>query len=192
MKKSNSYEMLYRKNRDTGRVIIDVALGNYLEFFHEWDSSTFKKRDINPELAEFLDLCSEEISLRKKLEIVLTLNLNTVEIDKEKEELIRISYENYYNSLKRFERRRVKRYIRISAILISISFILLFSYGVLNKIKEKSIISDVFLESLLIGGWVFAWETIHLLFIDIMEPIRRYREIKRFLEADISFKYLHK
>ena len=74
MKKSDNYEIQYRKNPDTGRIIIDIALDNYLEFFHEWDNSIFKKRDINPELAEFLDLCSEDIPLRKKLEIVFSIN----------------------------------------------------------------------------------------------------------------------
>ena len=33
MKKPNNYEMLYRKNPRTGRIIIDVALDDYLEFF---------------------------------------------------------------------------------------------------------------------------------------------------------------
>ena len=172
MKKSDNYEIQYRKNPDTGRIIIDIALDNYLEFFHEWDNSIFKKRDINPELAEFLDLCSEEIPLRKKLQIVLFLN--TSEISQEKEELILISYRNYYNSLKRSEKRKTVRYIKISAISLFISFALLFTYGFLNNRKGYTVISKVFLESLLIGGWVFAWETIHLLFIDIIEPIRRY------------------
>ncbi|NMB97020.1 MAG: hypothetical protein GYA02_10485 [Clostridiaceae bacterium] len=55
MKKANKYEMLYRKNYDTGRVIIDIALDDYLKFFHEWDNSTFRKRDINAELEQFLE-----------------------------------------------------------------------------------------------------------------------------------------
>lgn len=55
--------MLYRKNEETGRIIIDIALDDYLDFFHEWDNSTFKKRDIHTDLAEFLDLCSEDIPL---------------------------------------------------------------------------------------------------------------------------------
>lgn len=190
MRKSNKYEMLYRKNPDTGRVIIDIALEDYLEFFHEWDNSAFKKRDLHAELAQFLDLCSEDIPLRKKLEIIFYLN--TVEIRQEKEEQIRISYRNYYNSLKRLEDRKTKRIVRASVFLLVISLILLTAYGLLIDINVDTIPSRVFLESLLIGGWVFAWEAVHLLFIDIIEPFRRRREIKRFLEADLSFKYLCK
>lgn len=188
MKKVNKYETLYRKNNATGRVIIDIALEDYLEFFHEWDNSAFRKRDIHPELAEFLDLCSEDIPLRKKLEIVFSLN--TDEISAEKEEQIRISYKNYYNSLKRLVNKKAERFFKISAILLFTSLVLLSAYALLREITSDSIISDVLLESLLIGGWVFTWEAVHLLFLDIIEPFRRRREIKRFLETEITF--IHK
>jgi hypothetical protein len=185
MKNVSKYETLYRKNKATGRIIIDIALEDYLDFFHEWDNSAFKKRDIHPELAQFLDLCSEDIPLRKKLEIVFSLD--TAEASIEKEELIRISYRNYYNSLYRLENRKTKRYFRFSGILLLISLILLTVYGLLIDVKVNHIFSRVLLESLLIGGWVFTWEAVHILFLDIIEPFQRRREIKRFLEADLSF-----
>ena len=183
-----AYEILYRRNKETGRVIIDIALDDYQEFFHEWDNSVFKKRDIHPELAEFLDLCSEDIPLRKKLEIIFTLGSS--ELSAEKENQIHLSYKNYYRSLNRLETRKVKRIFRISTILLIISLTLLFAYGFLNHNADSNIVSNVLLESLLIGGWVFAWEAVHLLFLDILAPFRRHREIKRLFEAIISFNYL--
>ncbi len=189
MKKVNHYELLYRKNPNTDRVIIDIVLEDYIEFFHEWDNAVFKKRDINPELVQFFDICSDDIPLRKEIEIVFTIN--TVDISEEKETSIRTSYHNYYNSLKRLENRKTKRYFRMSLILLFISILLLTSYWLLRGIKSNTIASSVILESLLIGGWVFAWEAVHKLFIDIIEPFHRGREIKRFLEADISFVYKH-
>ena len=190
MKKSNQYETMFRKNNDTDRVIIDVALNNYLEFFHEWDNAVFKKRDIHSELVEFFDICSEDIPLSKKLEIVFSLN--TSDISKEKEEQIRVSYRNYYSSLKRLEKRKTKRLLRMSIILLFISIVLLTLYGLFMDVKFNTIASRVLLESLLIGGWVFAWEAVHTLFIDIFEPFHRSRQIQRLLEAEISFIYLNK
>jgi hypothetical protein len=64
-------------------------------------------------------LCSEDIPLRKKLELVFSLN--TVKISKEKEELIRESYQNYYKSSERLEKRKTKKLIRKSAISLFIS-----------------------------------------------------------------------
>lgn len=187
MKKANKYESLYRKNSDTGRVIIDIALENYLDFFHVWDNATLRKRDIHSELVQFLDLCSEDIPLRKKLEIVFTLDID--EISKEKENQIRLSYKNFYASIKRLEQRKTKGFIRNSITLLFISLILLTLYGLLNDISQSTLLSRVFLESLLIGGWVFTWEAVHLLFIDIIEPFRRRKETNRLLDADLSFRY---
>lgn len=190
MKKSKKYESLYRKNRITGRVIIDIALEDYLEFFNEWDNSAFKKRDIHSGLLQFLDLCSEDIPLRKKLEIVFSLN--TAEIIKEKEEQIRISYRNYFNSIQRLEKRKTSRLIRSSLVLLFIALALLTIYGFMSRYTPSNILTKVLLESLLIGGWVFAWEAVHLLFIDIIEPLHRRRELDRFLDAEINFQYLSK
>lgn len=188
MKKSKKYESLYRKNRNTGRVIIDIALEDYLEFFNEWDNSAFKKRDIHSELLQFLELCSEDIPLRKKLEFVFSLN--SAEAIKEKEEQIRISFRNYFYSIQRLEKRKTNRFIRNSLVLLFIALMLLTLYGFMSRYTPSNILTKVLLESLLIGGWVFAWEAVHLLFIDIIEPLRRRRELDRFLDAEINFQYL--
>ena len=188
MEKVPNYETIYRKNGATDRVMIDIALADYLEFFHEWDNAAFKKRDMHPELAQFLDLCSKDIPLRKKLEIVFCMH--TAKISPEKEEQVRISYRNYYNSLNRLERQKTKTIVRFSGICLFTSLVLLSSYTLVGGVKANTIIAKVLLESLLIGGWVFAWEAVHLLFLDIIEPFHRRREIKRFLEADLSFSYL--
>jgi hypothetical protein len=68
-KKQTKLLHMYRINAKTRRVVIDIALDRYLDYFHEWDNASFRKRDLHPELADFLDLCSEEIPLRKQLEL---------------------------------------------------------------------------------------------------------------------------
>jgi hypothetical protein len=189
MKKTSSYEMLYRKNESTGRIMIDVALEDYNEFFHEWDNAAFRKRDIHTELAQFLDLCSEDIPLSKKLEIVFSVN--TVEIRREKEDQIRSSYRNYYGSLYRLERKKVKHFVRFSAALLFTSLVMLSAYTLLSDEVSGGFVSKVLLESLLIGCWVFTWEAVHLLFLDIIDPFHRRREIKRFIDAKLNFQYAH-
>ena len=87
---------------------------------------------MHPELAEFLDICSEDIPLREKLEIVFSINSPK---DLEKEELIRISYQNYYSYIERSESRKVRRFIRNSAVLLFISLLLLTAYGLSPTLK---------------------------------------------------------
>ena len=121
MKRIYNYQVLYQKNNETGSVIIDIALADYLEFYHEWDSTAYWKRDIHPELSNFLDLCSEDIPLRRKLEIRFTMD--NKEIDIKKEDQIRTSYYSYYHSLKRFEKRKSTRHLRMSCILLLLALI---------------------------------------------------------------------
>jgi len=187
VKKKSTYEILYRKNKTNGKIIIDVALNGYNEFFHEWDNAAFRKRDIHQDLAHFLDLCSEDIPLRKSLEIQFCVKTN--EKSAEHEDRIRASYLNYYNALLRGEKKKTKRIFRTSGILLLVSVLLLFLHVFLSGNIVNTILSKVFLESLLIGGWVFTWEAIHGITIDIIIPFRRHRELKRFIQADISFSY---
>ena len=144
-KENKKYETIYRRNKSTGRVIIDIALDDYIEFFMSGIILRLKAR-YSSRTAEFLDLCSEDISLREKLEI--NFSLNTAGISKEKEELIRISYHNYYNSLKRLSNRKTKRFFKLSAVLLFISLSLLSLYTLLaNRIQSKAIISNVSLKA---------------------------------------------
>lgn len=187
MKKEKDYEQLYRINPTTNRVIIDIALDEYLDFFHEWDNSAFKKRDINSELVQFLDLCSSDIPLSKKLQITYTVDFEGANGLKETQ--IRESFRNYYDSMYRLETKITKRYLRTSILLLIVSLSLLTVYGLLFDYQSTSIVFRVLRESLLIGGWVFAWEAVHLIFIDIIEPLHRLKEIKRFKEAELVFAY---
>lgn len=188
MNKKNNYEAIYFKNEETGRIIIDVALNDYLEFFHEWDNAAFKKRDMHPELVDFLNLCSEEIPMSKGLEIKFYIESETM--NKEKEELIRTGYHNHFNSLICSERKKEKRIVTSSGILLLTSLVLLFFYTAQSGKVSGNIFSTVLLESLLIGGWVLTWEAFHGITIDIIEPRNRRKELERFLSADISFKCL--
>ena len=187
MEKKANYETLYFKNEKTGKLIIDVALENYLEFFHEWDNAVFKKRDMHPELVDFLNLCSEEIPIDIGLEI--KFYIENEQRNKEKEDLVRTGYYNHFNSLNCSEKKKEKRIVTSSGILLLTSFALLFFYTILSGNVPDNILSSVLLESLLIGGWVLTWEAFHGIAIDIIEPRRRRKELERFLRADISFRY---
>lgn len=176
---------LYRRSPDTNNILIDVALDWYFDFFHEWDNATYKKRDIHPGLAKFLDICSEDIPLKRQIDI--HFHLKDTALDIEKEKLILASYTNYYNSLKKLEDRKVKRIARFSIVLLLIAFVFIFFNIIANAKTSNQILPNMLLEGLLIGGWVFMWEALHMLFFDMLEPFKRKRELERFLKAKITF-----
>lgn len=177
---------MYRINPKTNRVVIDIALDRYLDYFHEWDNSAFRKRDLHPELAEFLDLCSEEIPLRKKLELNFCIK-NRPE-DPKKEQMLLASYRNYYQSQLQMMRRSQNRIYRSALVLflIAVGFIAL--HQAVKDDGGPRLFSEIMVEGVLIGAWVFMWETFHMIFFKSLEPLMRQRELKRFLEADLIFR----
>lgn len=177
---------MYRINPQTHRVVIDIALDRYMDYFHEWDNSTFRKRDLHPELTEFLDLCSEEIPLRKHLE--LNFCIKNRQRDSQKEHIVEESYQNYYGSQLQMVKRKLHRLYRFAGVLffIAIGFIAL--YSVVKQGRGPYLLSQIMVEGVLIGAWVFMWESLHMIFFESLEPMKRQRELKRFLDAQLVFR----
>ncbi len=176
---------MYRINEKTNRVIIDIALDRYLDYFHEWDNASFRKRDLHPELADFLDLCSEEIPLRRKLE--LNFCIKDLPEDELKEQMVIASYRNYYQSQLQMMKRSQNRLYRSALILFLAAISLIILYTLLKEGKGPDLLSKVTIEGVLIGAWVFMWETFHMVFFKSLEPMRRLHELKRFIDADLVF-----
>jgi hypothetical protein len=59
----------------------------------------------------------------------------------------------------------------------------------LNQFEEGHLLSKIMVEGVLIGAWVFTWESFHMLFFETLEPMKRRRELKRFLDAKIGFRF---
>lgn len=177
---------LYRINPDTKRVIIEISLQTYMEYFHEWDNAVFRKRDVHPELAEFLDLCSEDIPLHKQIEIEFCIK-NRAE-DLEKERLIEASFRNFYKAQNRLITLAVRKLLHKAIILFAVSCLFIALHLILSNSTNTHVFFRLIKEGVLIGGWVFMWEGFHTAFMHIWDPLRRRRIINRFLNADIRFR----
>ncbi len=185
MKRSKYYQQVYRINEANGKVIIDVALERYLDYFHEWDNSTYKRRDLHPDLAQFLDVCSNEIPLNKKIEIVFAIKHR--EEDPQKESMIINSYHNYYLALLQYVNREIGRKIRFAILVALIAVFIIAMYYFSSSPSNSVFAYRIVREGILIGGWVFMWEAFHIIAFQTLDPLKRRRELKRFLEATLIF-----
>lgn len=185
-KKLKKQLSLYRVNPINNRLIIEIAISDYMEFFHEWDNAVFRKRDIHPELVEFLDLCSSEIPLKKQFDIEFCLDISVEDLEKEK--LIVASYRNYYNSKNRLIVRAIQRLLRYSLILLLISLGFMVLNVILNSHPSTQVFPMILMEGVRIGSWVFMWEAFHTAFMQSLDPFKRRREFNRFLKANITFR----
>ena len=119
----NDYTTFYLRNDVSGNWIIDIKLEGYGDFYHEWDNARFFKRDIHPELADFLSICSADIPLNQGIEIRFLVQ--GTGRDPEQEETLTASFRNYYGALLREQKRAMTRLYRISFGAIVIAVILL-------------------------------------------------------------------
>lgn len=115
----NDYEQIFKRDPESGKIVIEISLNDYLEFFHEWDNAVFKKRDMHPELAEFLEECSRDIPSKEALDV--RFYLADEPRDPQKEEVIRSSYRNYFDAALSFEEGEVKRTVYGSGAMLLIA-----------------------------------------------------------------------
>lgn len=181
------YKEYFRSNPETKRIVIEVSLDNYLDFYHEWDNAKYKKRDINPELVIFLEDCSEQINLKESVEI--RFNIEDGEKNENSENQIRESFKNYYHftvcSIKGMLRRIYK--VAVASIMISIAM-LLFVYFAEEHLSE-GILSYTLINGFEIGGWVFMWQAFYGIGFERIEEKTKIKQFKRLLSADITFTY---
>ena len=181
------YENLYPKNPKTGNRMIEISLDDYKDFFHEWDNSTFKKRDMHPELTEFLDQCAKDIPMRDKIEIIFSIENEAK--DEYKENTLKESYYNYYSLYYRIEKRKIKDLYKSSMILIAIGLSFMFANFFLIDYLPESVFAEVLLEGLTIGAWVFLWEALHFMVFERRDLFDKRKELNRLLKTPLYFKY---
>lgn len=181
------YDTLYPKNPKTGNRMIEISLDDYNDFFHEWDNSIFKKRDMHPELTEFLDQCSEDIPLKDKLEIIFCIE-NELQ-DQNKENILKESYNNYYSLYYRIENKKIKGLYQSTIILVIIGLCFMLLNIILTDRLPESVLAEMLLEGLMIGSWVFIWEALHFMAFKRRDLFMRRKELNRFLKTPLLFKY---
>lgn len=181
------YKSAYKKNNETGRYIIEISLDDYMNFFHEWDNASFKRRDMHPELVEFLDLCGEDIPLKKDIEIHFSVEKQDQNLGME--QLIRQSYAHYYDFFDKQKKKKINSNFRSSAVLALIGIGLILLNSVLTMDLPHEIWYEVPLKGLYIGGYVFFWEALYNGYFGSKEMIYRRKELSRMKRATLHFKY---
>ena len=186
-KKSDYLQKIYEKNTSTGNYVIQVAIDKYTDIFNEWDRAPFRKRDMDPDLALFLENCFEDIPAKHGVDICFYLPKE--EKDVTREELLIAGIKTYYSFYLHQEIRVLKgNYSRLFKYLVS-SFSLLAMSIFLGTIVGENIILETLQQGFNIGGWVFLWEVISIVIFRGREVSSEINKYQRFLNSLIYFKY---
>ena len=186
-KKLDYLNKIYEKNPTTGNYVIQVALDKYTDVFNDWDNSPFKKRDMDPDLALFLENCLDEIPQKDGVDICFYLPKESK--DSKREEVIISGIKTYYTFYLHEAMRSLKgkyqkmlEYICTSFGLLAVSVFLNLTYG-------TNIIMGTVQQGFNVGGWVFLWEAISMFFFRRRSVTSEIEKYERFINSSIYFKY---
>jgi hypothetical protein len=138
-------------------------------------------------LVDYLDQCSNEIDSEFKIDLTIEIINEPVNLGREKECLGSIN--NFYKHEIFVTEKRIKTTRKSAFKHLLISLACLSTYVISMQFEMAGLITDILKEAILIGGWVFMWESVTHNFIQI-EPF--YDEIKKFeriISAPIRFVY---
>ena len=174
----------YRKDQETGRVIIQISLDKYDDVFDDWDSSPFKMRDIEDEFLDFIWDSIEDIP--SHMDVIFEFSIPQALQNEQKEKVLISALNHQFDyMLRKIKRQRIKdlketlRYFSIGV------FFFIVFYTVFDE--ASSFISQIIKDGLFVGGWLFIWETFSNIFIKSYKLSEERQIIQRFKRARIKF-----
>lgn len=170
----------------TGNYVVEILLEKYMYAFNEWDSSYFRRRDLDPDLIHFLESCSNEIPLHYRIDLSFTVSQPK---DEEMEQLVEASIRNYCKYTLVLQRRSLKRLLWNTVKYVGLAIVFLLMGIIFEPVMPRQIVGRALLEGLHIGGWVFLWEAISLLSFNRSGISTRLKEYNRLVKAQIRFTY---
>lgn len=184
-KRDLALKHLYLQDEIDGTFIIEVSLDGYEDIFNEWDPAPFKRRDLDPDLIYFLEDCSDDIPLRYPIRIRFEMP-GDLRIE-EKEQRITLGIRNYFRFRKNSIQKDIDQLRKRIIIYTVMSFGFLLSATLSSGMADKNILIQTGIEGLFIGGWVFLWEAISLIFFSMRDKQVEYRKAERFRGSEYIF-----
>jgi hypothetical protein len=183
MRRNKLYEN-YDRDPDSNAYIIQILLDSYDDVYDDWDPSPFKLRDIEDEFLDFLWDSVEDIPKRDAIIFEFSIPAS---LKNEQKELILVSALQHHFDYMRTRNERKRRKENLEALKYFLLGIFFFIVAYMGPFKSETLPVQILKEGLLIGGWVFIWETISNVFIESRELNEERLIIKRFIQAKISF-----
>lgn len=185
--KENYLKQIYKTNPETNAFVIEISISDYNEIFNGWDPSPVKRRDLDPDLVDFMERCASDIPLKYPLE--LQFHAPKEVRNEEKESLSREGIKNNFNFTAHFIRKKLGE-VRQKTIIYIVAAFAFLSVGYLSRQHvSPNLVTTILIEGLSIGGWMFLWEALSLLFFTGQEVSHRLKKYVRFQATEITFRY---
>ena len=186
MKKNKTFHNLYHLNSEQSAYMVEVSLEDYSELFNGWDASPLRRKDLEPELVDYLEQAGAEIPLKETIELVFYLPKELKDADKQQKSLTGIK--NHLKVVLMFIDKTLYRSYRQSVTYIVLSTLFLLAAYLLRNSADVSLLFSIMVEGLFIGGWFLLWNAFSVFFFTSHETRIRRKIFKRYLNSEITFK----
>ena len=179
--------LLYDYDAINKTYVLNIALKSFKELYNNWDYSPQRKRDINENLIRYIEECSVEIPIKRKVAIHLYLPAGKSDETREKEG--RLALKSYFDYLRYKKIQQKNKYMK-NASMYGLSGILLLSLAYfLQSLSLEKYYVPILPEGLFIGGWVLFWEVFSIIFFRVSEIKKSIREYNRLRESEITYHF---
>lgn len=170
----------------SGSFTIEITIDHYDEIFNEWDPSPFRRRDIHPDLRNYLDYCSQEIPLKFPIQI-------SIEVPPEKrnptaEKMVEQGIKNDIQMSLFQLKRTIGKSNAIAVFEMIGAFFFLFIAYYLKAMTIGDALFQAIVEGISIWGWVLEWQGILTFFFTKSGFRKQTKQLARYLRAQIVFK----
>lgn len=177
---------VYRTHEPSGAYFIEVALDSYESLFNDWDPAPFKRRDMDPDLRDYLQDCGRDIPLRHPVHLLFSLPAESH--DPQAERRARQGVQRYFVFEVNALRARLSRLWHEVLVYLALAVVLLVVTAVLAPLAEAGLGWQILYQGLTIGAWVFAWESVSTFAFTRTRLTRALRRWKRLADAEITFR----
>lgn len=175
---------LYTYNQTLECYDIEIALERYQDIYNTWDAAPLKRKDIEPDLMDYLEQAGHDIPLKHHVSIVFVLPKQNR--DTKKEETTKEAFNMQFkyvisnqNKQLRFNYRRMLTFMLASVIFMSINY--------LFRDNDVSQMMRILLEGMLVGGWFLMWNVFSIAVLDNYKLRKVKRIFGRYLKSEIVF-----
>ncbi len=163
--KSLHMKDLYHFNKETQTYELDIAINQYQDMFNSWDAAPLKRKDIEPDLIDYLEQAGEDIPFKEKIALVFMLPKETRDLKREKtvSQAVKLQFRfllSVVNKELLYNYRRMATFAIFSLIFLTINYFL--------RGQQSSQLTNIFLEGLLVGGWFLMWNVFGIAILVIL------------------------
>jgi hypothetical protein len=180
------YKKVYPFDSKTKEFLLDLSIDHISELFDEWDGSILSKKDLDPDMVDYLVEAVKE--LPHKANIKIGFRIKQVKVEEPIMDQIKKALHNYFGFQIFLCYRKRLRLLRKAIIYLLFGLAFIYSAYEFDYVFEN-ISMNVLKEGLFIGGWVFVWESISILFFERRNISKEAKQYKKIMQAPIVYKF---